>query len=135
MNHRSGWPTLTVVAMMLAVSPALAANPQTSGTRATQLPITAPATVQAQAPRPTMQPAPMLTARVPFENEWNSTVLAANSQAMGLQVSRRGMARPMRMAIAGAAIGAIVGAVAGNPLSDAAIGGVAGFGIAYVMRH
>jgi hypothetical protein len=83
----------------------------------------------------TPQPQPVLTARAPFSTIWNSTLLSASSQSMGLQASRGGMSKPVKWAITGAAIGAIVGAIAGDPLTDAAIGGAVGFGAAYVMHR
>jgi len=145
MSHWLRWSILSVFAALMAVSPVLAANEPAPDSKGPALTLPTPAAVQlparqpvttAAADRSTLQLKPVLTARVPFETAWNTTVLSANSQAMGLQSSRAGgTSKPIRWAIAGAAVGAIVGAVAGDPLTDAAIGGVVGFGAAYVMHR
>jgi YmgG-like glycine-zipper protein len=130
------WLTLSVFAAVTAVTPALAANGPAPTARDTppavlQLPAVPPVAADNAA----RQPQTVLTARAPFATTWNSTVVSASSQAMGLQASRGGMSTPVKWAITGAAVGAIVGALAGDPLTDAAIGGVVGFGAAYVMHR
>jgi hypothetical protein len=112
-------------------SPVLASGGRTASTTNKSPAVTAPAAVAAPAP---VAGKPVLTARVPFTTVWNSTLLSANSQAMGLQVSR-GANNHVRWTIVGAAVGAIVGAIADDPLRDAAIGAAVGFGGSYVMRR
>jgi hypothetical protein len=139
------WFTLSVFATLMAMSPVLAANEQAPSASDAQLALTPPPVVQVPALQPvtttaadksTLQLKPELTARAPFEAVWNSTLLAASSQSMGLQASRaRGTNDHIRWTIAGAVVGAIVGAVAGDPLTDAAIGAAVGFGASYVMRR
>jgi hypothetical protein len=135
------WLTLSVFAAVTAVTPALAANGPAPTVKDTPPAVTAPAAVQLPAVPPvtaadnSAQPRPVLTARAPFATTWNTAVVSASSQSMGLQASRGGMSTPVKWAITGAAVGAIVGALAGDPLTDAAIGGVVGFGAAYVMHR
>jgi hypothetical protein len=116
----SRWHILPALAVSMLASPVLAANTSAASGSG---PAAKPAAVR-----------PVLTAQAPFSTVWNSTLLSANSQAMGLQVSH-GPNNHIRWTIAGAAIGAIVGAVAGNTLSDAAIGAAVGFGGSYVVHR
>src|SRR5436309_2622426 len=110
-NHCS---TLTVLAAMTAATPALAATGP--GAKDTQpvVAVTAPA-----ADSSARASQPVLTARAPFTTVWNSTLLSANSQAMGLRSSRTATSNHVQWAIAGAAVGAIVGVIADDPLRDA----------------
>jgi Glycine zipper len=133
MRHWFHWFTLSAFAAILAVSPALAANAPASSARDHAVTLTAPASAQLPAAT-TVANKPILTARAPFETTWNSTVLAMNSQAMGLQATGASN-NHVRWTIAGAAIGAIVGAVADDPLRDALIGGAVGFAGSYVMKR
>jgi hypothetical protein len=115
----SRWYILPALAISMLASPVLAAN----------TPAASP-----DGPAKATAARPMLTAQAPFPTVWNSTLLSANSKAMGLQVSH-GANNHVRWTIAGAAIGAIIGAVAGDTLSDAAIGAAVGFGGSYVVRR
>src|SRR5438445_156543 len=108
----SRWYTLSVFVALMVASPVLAANDRAASAPDRSATVSAPA-----APAP----APVLTARAPFSTVWNSTLLSANSQAMGLQASRV-TNNHVRWTIVGAAVGAIVGAVADDPLRDALIG-------------
>jgi hypothetical protein len=114
------WYILPALAVSMLASPVLAANSST-GSGSDQS--TKPAAAR-----------PVLTAQAPFSTVWNSTLLSANSKAMGLQVSH-GANNHVKWTIAGAAIGAIVGAVAGDTLTDAAIGAAVGFGGSYIVRR
>src|SRR4051812_15419634 len=121
----SRWYILPVLAVLVVASPVLAAND-----RAAPAPDRSAKVSASAAPAP----APVLTARAPFSTVWNSALLSANSQAMGLQTSRA-TNNHVRWTIVGAAVGAIVGAVADDPLRDALIGAAVGFGGSYVMRR
>ena len=139
------WFTLSAFAALMAVSPVLAANEQTPSARGAQVTLNTPAAVQQPALQPvtntaadksTLKLKPMLTTRAPFETVWNTTLLAASSQSMGLRASRaRGTNDHIRWTITGAAVGAIVGLIADDPLRDAAIGAAVGFGASYVIQR
>jgi hypothetical protein len=128
------WFALFVFAALIAVSPALAANPPASSTsdHSAAAAMPAPSTVVAPATSSTSEKS-VLVARAPFESVWNSTVTSMNSQAMGLHA--RGSADHMKWTLTGAAIGGIIGLVAGDPLRDALIGGVVGLAGSYVIQR
>src|SRR5689334_19077474 len=107
----SRWYILPVLAVLLAASPAMAANDRAASTAGKSV----------------------LTAQAPFSQVWNSTLLSANSQAMGLRSSATSN-NHVRWTIAGAAIGAIIGAIADDPLRDAAIGAGVGFAGSYLVH-
>jgi len=116
----SRWYTLSVLAALLAASPAMAAND-----RAASPPNPSPAVASTAGK-------PVLTAQAPFDQVWNSTLLSANSQAMGLQSSATN--NHVRWTIGGAAIGAVIGAISGDALTGAAIGAGVGFAGSYVVH-
>ena len=129
------WFTLSAFAAFMAATPTLAVSAPASSAGDHPQTLAAPAAVQSPAPQPVPSSPvdkPVLTARAPFDTVWNTTILSMNSQAMGLHATRANN-NHVRWTIAGACVGAIVGVVAGEPLSDAAIGALVGLGASYVM--
>jgi hypothetical protein len=131
--------------ILLSISTALASDNSVSSNPSEWQAVSAPAPVltalnpaQPTAASQPLQLRPVQLARAPIYTLSNAALLPAGTQTIGFQRSgnsARGMSRPVQWAIAGAAIGAIVGAIDDDPLGKALIGGVVGFGLAYVIRR
>jgi len=139
MHHWLRWAAISLFAVLVAVSPALAATDTPQSFNDLKLTLPAP-TVQpgsSGAVNPTeLQLPPMQLASVPAYTGFDTTLLATQTQPL-LQLERQqgGMNRHVQWAIYGAAIGLIVGLIDEDPIEKGLIGGVVGFGLSFVIAR